>query len=204
MDSNDIFRNSQVERLRELKYKVASLTRERDEALATLASLKAHFTLALAAAHDVMKIPEGGEFIIIDGWNAVFDKFRRVNDDDNGEEKEKRAKEALRRKNNLIETVKNYAAENKDVFVWLVFDGDIPSAEAGERWRVSYTGGIGDHRADKMVCNVLQMIKLIGLEANVTVMTNDRDFIKEVKAAGANVAEANALCKRKEIDKSQD
>jgi hypothetical protein len=48
------------------------------------------------------------------------------------------------------------------------------------------------------------MIKLIGLEANVTVMTNDRDFIKEVKAAGANVAEANALCKRKEIDKSQD
>jgi hypothetical protein len=46
------------------------------------------------------------------------------------------------------------------------------------------------------------MIGLAGLKADVTVMTNDRDFRKEVQAAGANVAEANALCKRKESKNS--
>lgn len=198
MNSNDIFRNSQVERVRDLKNKVATLARERDEALSELASLKAHFSLALVAAQDVAKLPEDGEIVIVDGWNAVFDKFRRLRDDDEESSKEARAKETFRRRTALIETVKSYAAENENVFVWLVFDGDEAGATSGERWRISYTGGKGSHRADRMICDFVRMTSLAGMKARVTVMTNDRDFRKEVEAAGANVAEANALCKRKE------
>ena len=86
--------------------------------------------------------------------------------------------------------------------MWLVFDGNDAAAEAGDRWRISYTGGKGSHRADRMICDFVRMIGLAGLKADVTVMTNDRDFRKEVQAAGANVAEANALCKRKESKNS--
>jgi predicted RNA-binding protein with PIN domain len=200
--SNDIFRNSQVDRVRDLKNKIAVITRERDESLSEIASLKAHFALALVAAQDIAKLPDGGKIVIVDGWNAVFDKLRRVNDGDEGEKKEARAKETLRRRTLLVETVKSYAAENENVFVWLVFDGNDAAAEVGDRWRISYTGGKGSHRADRMICDFVRMIGLAGLKADVTVMTNDRDFRKEVQAAGANVAEANALCKRKESKNS--
>ena len=116
LSSNDIFRNSQTDRVRDLKNKIALITRERDEALSEIASLKAHFSLALAAAQDVAKLPEDGQIIIVDGWNAVFDRFRRVLEGEDGEKKEARAKETLRRRTMLVETVKAYAAENGFTF----------------------------------------------------------------------------------------
>lgn len=204
LSSNDIFRNSQIDRVRDLKNKIALITRERDEALSEIASLKAHFALALLAAQDVAKLPANGKIVIVDGWNAVFDGFRRAGDGDEGEKKEARLKETSRRRAVLVETVKSYAAENENVFVWLIFDGDDAASEAGERWRISYTGGKGSHRADKMICDFVRMIGLAGLTADVTVMTNDKDFRKEVQAAGATVAEANALCKGKKIKDGQE
>lgn len=198
LTSNDIFRNSQVERVRELKNKVAVLTRERDEAVARAESLEAHFALALLAAQDAARLSEDGEIVIVDGWNAVFDNFRRAQETENGEERAARAKETVRRRDALVEDAKKYAQSREDVFVWLVFDGKQAGAVSGERWRVSYTGGSGTQRADRMICDFVRMIRLAGGKTKVTVMTNDRGFKKEAVAAGANVAEANALCKRKE------
>ena len=53
--------------------------------------------------------------------------------------------------------------------------------------RISYTGGTGAHRADRLVCDYLRMRKYAGANGNVTVVTNDKDFRKEAERLGARV-----------------
>jgi len=47
--------------------------------------------------------------------------------------------------------------------------------------RVSYTGGEGEHRADRFICDFIRMAAYLGLAGKVSVRTNDKDFLKEVR-----------------------
>ena len=68
---------------------------------------------------------------------------------------------------------------------WIVFDGHEANGSAEGRLRVSYTGGTGAHRADRLVCDYLRMRRYAGASGNVTVVTNDKDFRKEAERLGA-------------------
>lgn len=176
MTANEIFRDSRVARVRELKAELAGVKEELARVRTELEELRGHFALALLAAGDAGEFGEGDEILIVDGWNAAF------NGAGGGAPAERRGK---------VEAAARRAAEGGGRLVWVVFDG----AEAGS-WRegnlrVTYTGGRGAHRADRMVCDFLRMLGLAGNRAAVKVATNDKDFGAEARRLGAEVTRAD-------------
>ena len=59
--------------------------------------------------------------------------------------------------------------------------------------RISYTGGQGEHRADKFIVDFVRMAAYLGLADKVSVRTNDKGFRKalelclELQSARANL-----------------
>ena len=81
MTSNDIVRDARIAHVRELKAEVARLKAELAAAQQACATWEHHFALALAAARDVDRLPNGGTMLILDGWNIVFNsKFKGEGD----------------------------------------------------------------------------------------------------------------------------
>ena len=183
MTSNDIFRDTRVAHVRELKAEVARLKEELAREHGARESLESHFALALAAARDSERMPPDAELLIIDGWNAVIGT-RRLDD---------AARHA--RRDRLVADLRARASANPRLHVWALFDGAEmrAAAESGGRLRVGYTGGTGTHRADRMVCDYLRMRKILGLNHAVTVVTDDKDFAKEAAALGAAVKGTDTL-----------
>ena len=164
MSAQDVIMGSRVAHVRELKAEIERLKAEntalRDEA----ASLRAHFDLALLAAHDLRGLPDGGRLEIWDGWNLILG-----------------AKKAARDRDDLVAQAQAATAADGRLRVWIVLDGPDERVRLHDgNVRVSYTGGTGEHRADKFVCAYLRMAKYLGLADRVTVRTNDRDFAKTV------------------------
>ena len=177
MTTNDIFRDTRVAHVRELKAEVARLKEELARTREARESLDRHFALALAAARDAERMPCDAELLIVDGWNAVIGTHHL----------DAAARHAGR--DQLIERLRARVAADPR------FDGAEMRAatEAGGRLRVGYTGGTGAHRADRMVCDYLRMRKILGLNNPVTVVTDDKDFAKEAAALGAAVKGTDTL-----------
>ena len=183
MTTNDIFRDTRVAHVRELKAEVARLKEELARTREARESLDRHFALALAAARDAERMPPDAELLIVDGWNAVIGTHRL----------DAAACKAGRER--LVERLRARAAADPRLNVWALFDGAEmgAAAEAGGRLRVGYTGGTGAHRADRMACDYLRMRKILGLNHAVTVVTDDKDFAKEAAALGAAVKGTDTL-----------
>ncbi len=179
MTANDIFKDARVMHVRELKDKLAKVTAELSATRAELESLKEHTELAILAAKDIDAIPEGGTMIIVDGWNAALNSVNGVN------WREKRAK--------LINFSKWLTKTYQEYFVWIVFDGATAGGESKQNIRISYTGGNGEHRADKMICDFLRMLKIHNSNMPVAVVTNDKDFSANAKRLGAKIISTNSF-----------
>ena len=126
--------------------------------------LFAHFDLAVLAANDLAALPPDGRLVIVDGWNMILGANKVAKD---------RAE--------LIAQAKAHVAEHPSDFVWIVLDGPRASSSVDRRVRVSYTGGVGAHRADKFICDFLKMARFRGDLRRIEVRTDDKDFKKEVK-----------------------
>jgi hypothetical protein len=126
--------------------------------------LFAHFDLAILAANDLAALPPDGRLVIVDGWNMILGANKVAKD---------RAE--------LVAQAKAHVAEHPSDFVWIVLDGPRASSSVDGRVRVSYTGGVGAHRADKFICDFLKMARFRGDIRRVEVRTDDKDFKKEVK-----------------------
>ena len=126
--------------------------------------LFAHFDLAVLAANDLAALPPDGRLVIVDGWNMILGANKVAKD---------RAE--------LIAQAKAHVAEHPSDFVWIVLDGQRASSSVDGRVRVSYTGGVGAHRADKFICDFLKMARFRGDIRRIEVRTDDKDFKKEVK-----------------------
>ena len=183
MTSNDIFRDTRVAHVRELKAEVARLKEELAREHGARESLESHFALALAAARDAERMAPDAELLVVDGWNAVIGTHRLDAD----------ARHAGR--DRLVETLRARVVAEPRLHVWALFDGAEmrAAAESDGRLRVGYTGGTGAHRADRMVCDYLRMRKILGLNHAVTVVTDDKDFAKEAAALGASVKGTDTL-----------
>ena len=126
--------------------------------------LFAHFNLAVLAANDLAALPPDGRLVIVDGWNMILGANKVAKD---------RAE--------LVAQAKAHVAEHPSDFVWIVLDGPRASSSVDGRVRVSYTGGVGAHRADKFICDFLKMARFRGDIRRIEVRTDDKDFKKEVK-----------------------
>lgn len=164
MKAQDVILSSRVAHVRELKAQNDRLKAENLELRNENAQLKGHFAMALLAAEDLRNLPDGGRFVIVDGWNAILGATK-----DAGNPKE------------LISLYRKHLEKNPADFVWIVFDGHTENSNTEGRLRVSYTGGEGPHRADRFICDFLRMAKFSGGLAKIEVKTRDKDFMKEVK-----------------------
>ena len=153
MDAQDVIQESRLTRVRELNWQIDKLRAENAALRDENAALKAHFDLALVAA----KALEKGPLEIWDGWNLIL-----------GAKKEARDRADL-------------FAQAKGKNVWIVLDGPHENTKVSDGMIVSYTGGKGQHRADRFICDFLRMAKYLGLADRVSVRTNDKDFLREVK-----------------------
>jgi hypothetical protein len=154
--------NSRLTHVRELKAEVSRLKELNSRLNDEMSSLKAHFSLALAAMEDLRSLPEGGRMILVDGWNVILG-----------------SKKDARSRGELLAGWRDYLKENPLDCVWVVFDGPVENVANEERLRVSYTGGNGPHRADRFICDYLRAAKYLGLSDRIEVRTNDRDLLRE-------------------------
>ena len=175
MTANDIIQDSRLTHVRELRAEVARLKAELAAAQASCATWERHFAVALAAALDAEKLPPSGTILVLDGWNIVFNSKFKAGDD------------AHLGKQNLIDAVRKYAQEHASDFIWLVFDGNEANAAADGNFRLSYTGGDGAQRTDRLVTDYVRLMRLTGRQTPVTVVTNDKKFGKAVRSLGTNV-----------------
>ena len=157
MSAQDIILGSRVAHVRELKSELAQAKAEASALRGELAALKAHFDQALLAAMDL----KGGEPLEIwDGWNLVL-----------GAQKVAKSREEL---------IAQAKVSGKRV--WIVFDGHDEKVANDGKLRISYTGGQGEHRADKFIVDFVRMAAYLGLADKVTVRTCDREFVRQLKA----------------------
>lgn len=163
MNAQQIIGDSRVLHIRELKTEVAKLKAENSALRDENAGLNAHLDLAITAARDLESIPEGGKLVIVDGWNMILGATKVAKD-----------------KDDLIAKAKAYISENPKDLVWIVFDGPRFAASVDGRLRISYTGGSGEHRADKFICDFLRMARFRGDVSRIEVRTHDKDFLRDI------------------------
>ncbi len=163
MKAQDVILGARVAHVRELKSEIARLKAEVARLGAENEELRTHFSLALLAAEDMRRLPEGGRLVVVDGWNLVLAADREAGDRDD-----------------LVRQMRAYLAEHSLDFVWIVFDGSHESSTVEGRLRVSYTGGVGPQRADRMICDFLRMARFSGDISRIDVRTHDKGLLKAV------------------------
>ena len=164
MSAQDVILGSRVAHVRELKAEIERLKAENAALRDERDSLKAHFDLALLAATD---LGDGRPMELWDGWNLILG-----------------AKKEAKDRADLIAQAKATGRR-----IWIVFDGHderVPLADGTVR--VSYTGGTGAHRADRLIADFVRMARYLGRAGQVTVRTNDKDLRKTVASAGAKAS----------------
>ena len=164
MNAQDMIEAARLVRVRELQTALTKAAAENLRLKTENEMLFAHFDLAILAASDLAALPPDGRLVIVDGWNMILGANKVAKD---------RAE--------LVAQAKAHVAEHPSDFVWIVLDGPRASSSVDGRVRVSYTGGVGAHRADKFICDFLKMARFRGDIRRVEVRTDDKDFKKEVK-----------------------
>ena len=164
MNAQDMIEAARLVRVRELQTALTKAAAENLRLKTENEMLFAHFDLAILAANDLAALPPDGRLVIVDGWNMILGANKVAKD-----------------RADLVAQAKAHVAEHPSDFVWIVLDGPRASSRVDGRVRVSYTGGVGAHRADKFICDFLKMARFRGDIRRVEVRTDDKDFKKEVK-----------------------
>ena len=164
MNAQQVIFDSRLVHVRELKAEVSRLKAENLALRTANDELSHHLDLALVAAEDLRDLPDGGRLQIWDGWNLVL-----------GAKKEARSPEEL------VALARRRLEEAPADRIWIVFDGPKENSSTEGRLRISYTGGSGLHRADRLICAFLRMARFRGDVSRIDVWTNDKDFARDVK-----------------------
>ena len=163
MSAQDLILGARVAHVRELQTALAQEKAANAALRDENAALKAHFDFALLAAEDLKGMKPGERLELWDGWNLVL-----------GAQKEARDRA------DLVAQAKACLAADAGLRVWIVFDGPREAVTNDGRLRVSYTGGQGEHRADRFILAYVRMAAYLGLAGRLAVRTNDKDFSRAV------------------------
>ena len=166
MGAQDLILGSRVAHVRELQTALAKVKAENAALHDANAALTAHLDLAFLALADLRALPPGGRLAIWDGWNLIL-----------GSQKEAPDRAAL-----VAQARARLTADGAESLrVWIVFDGADEAVDSDGRLRVSYTGGTGEHRADRFIVAFVRMAAYQGLSGRLSVRTNDKGFLRDVK-----------------------
>lgn len=186
MKSNDIFADARVMQVRELKAALAEAKARLAKTESERDLLVAHFPLGMAALHDFESLAAGTDLRIIDGWNAVL-RMKNVSklSSDAISDLKKSYLTAL----GILEPSPE-EADLPPVSVWIIFDGKIANSYRAGAYRVTYTGGTGAHRADRMIIDYVNVAKVLGLDVSrIVVETADKDLSQRITSFGAKVVQ---------------
>ena len=190
MKSNDIVADARMMHLRELKTALADAKARLLKSESERDALAAHFSLGLAALHDFEHFAADAEFRIVDGWNAIL-RMKNVSklpsDAVSALKREYLAKLGITPPSETESPVD--PVDLPPVATWIVFDGKVANTYRSGAYRVTYTGGTGAHRADRMILDYVNAAKILGLDvSHIIVETADKDLSKRLIAAGAKVS----------------
>ncbi len=201
MTSQEIMQDIRLTRVRALRDEVVRLKGELTSVRGELDSLREHFALALLAARDAERAGPDGLMLIVDGWNAILSSAGRtvldcgtlrsagsVAEGNAPRESEPTPGASKGWRAQLAEAVERWLEKRPSDHAWIVFDGPRASGKTKGRMRISYTGGSGEHRADRLVCDYLRMRRYDGAKGHVIVVTNDKAFRAEAARLGAEVS----------------
>lgn len=164
MHSNDIIRDERVMRVRALKDENARLKAELARLSAAHAALESHVAIAVLAARDATMLPPGGEIMIFDGWNILLGA---------------RSSKRFHDREELLAAAAAYVRSRPAAFAWIVYDGTKESASVPTpHVRVSYTGGEGEQRADRLILDFLRMMSLSGQDVHPVLVTGDLELAR--------------------------
>ena len=185
MTVNDIIGDARNARARELKTALAEAKARLAEAEAARDALLSHFDLALAALHDFERLGPDGSFRIIDGWNVLL-HCRNVS--------KLSSEEISKLKADYLASLgivphPSPLTSHPSPLTWLIFDGPEENSYVSGAYRVTYTGGTGPQRADRLILDYVHAARLLGLDVSrLCVETADKTLMKKVEALGAKVS----------------
>lgn len=156
MTTQDIMLGARGVHIRELKTQLQRITAENAALRSECDALRAHLDMAVLAA---VELREGQPLELWDGWNLILGAQREAHD-----------------KADLI--AQAHACARR---VWIVFDGPDENVRNEGLVRISYTGGTGEHRADRFIIDFVRMAHYLGLSQHVSVRTNDKEFRKKIE-----------------------
>lgn len=214
MTSGSIIEDGRVARVRELKEELAQTKARLAAALNARDALSAHFALALAALRDFEQLGADSRLRIIDGWNAIF-RGRNVSKL-SSEEISKLKAEYLSVLGIVSQPAPNHPLPQatpptpqpsapgapslmslhspQPVTIWIVFDGPEENSYRSGPCRVTYTGGNGPQRADRLILDYVHAAMLLGLDVSrIVVETADKALGKKLGTFGASVIACSAL-----------
>ena len=185
-----ILAEARAAHVRELKAELAESKRRLADVEAERDTLLAHFSLGLAALADFAEMGPDATLRIIDGWNAIL-RMRSVSkltsDEISGLKAEYLAARGIppHQTDGEVEKPEERPPLQR-LETWIVFDGAVANSYRHGPYRITYTGGIGAHRADRMVTDYIRAAKVLGLDVSrITVETADKSFSGAVAALGA-------------------
>jgi len=203
-----IIEDARVARVRALKTALAEAKKRLVQVEEERNSLLAHLDLALVALHDFERLEPEGRFHIIDGWNAIL---RHRNVSKLTSEEISRLKADYLANLGIVPPDPSVSAESPCPIlqqnpmsspdpqlstlnsqpltrIWIVFDGSEENSYRSASYRVTYTGGSGAHRADRLILDYVHAVRLLGFDtARITVDTADKALAKKLTALGAQI-----------------
>ena len=93
--------------------------------------------------------------MLVDGWNLILSAEREFSNSDS-----------------LLAHYRELATD--DCRVWIIFDGPKENTRVEGNLCVSYTGGEGEQRADKMIKAIVRASKYLGIRDLIEVHTHDK------------------------------
>lgn len=118
--------------------------------------------------------------LLLDGHNVLFGLPARYSPPRGQSRTDAEKRECVAR------DVARLLAPNPAVRAWIVFDGKTQSdRRAAPNVRVSYSGGEGEHRADKALLDNIRFFQTADPETALLLVSNDRDLCARARRLGA-------------------
>ena len=120
--------------------------------------------------------------LLVDGHNALFGLPTRYNPPRGGSVSE------TEKRDRLVGDIVRVLTPNPASRAWVVFDGATRTdTQAAPNVRVTYSGGVGEHRADGVLLDNIRFFKGSDPEMTVLLVSNDADLCRSAVRLGAQV-----------------
>ena len=118
--------------------------------------------------------------LLLDGHNVLLTLAVRYNP------KRGQSMSNTQRRGLLVHDVEKLISATPTLRSWIVFDGAEPTdTNVGDNLRVLFSGGMGEHRADRVLVDSIRFFKTDEPELAVLLVSDDKELCAQVRRLGA-------------------